>query len=131
MNVLTLSIKQKFFDEILAGTKRQEFRELTPKSSNKHILYVDSKDGKEYSNADDIPDGESQIDVKPIGYDALKLCTGAYKGKRPYIIVEIVKAEVEFFDDENGEPETYEYEGKEYLAAQIIYSLGNIIEQNI
>lgn len=131
MKVLTLSIRQKFFDKILAGTKKQEFRELTPKSSNKHILYVDSSNGKEYSNADDIPDGESEIDVKPIGYDALKLCTGAYKGKRPYIIVKIEKAEVEFFDDENGEPETYEYEGKEYLAAQIVYSLGEIIEKSI
>ena len=35
------------------------------------------------------------------------------------------------FDDENGEPETYEYEGKEYLAAQIVYSLGEIIEKSI
>ena len=36
MNVLTLSIKQKFFDEILAGNKTQEFREIRPNTSQKY-----------------------------------------------------------------------------------------------
>ena len=30
MNILTLSIKQKYFDEILAGKKTHEYREIRP-----------------------------------------------------------------------------------------------------
>lgn len=30
MEILTLIIKQKFFDEIIAGKKTQEFREIRP-----------------------------------------------------------------------------------------------------
>lgn len=46
MNVLTLSIRQKYFDEILTGKKTQEFREIRPSNSSKYIRYV--LNGKEY-----------------------------------------------------------------------------------
>ena len=43
MKVLTLIIKQKWFDEIIKGNKKQEFRELRPASEKKYIEY--QKDG--------------------------------------------------------------------------------------
>lgn len=37
MNILTLSIKQKYFDEILAGKKTHEYREIRPTNAKKYI----------------------------------------------------------------------------------------------
>lgn len=39
MNILTLSIKQKYFDEILAGKKTHEYREIRPTNAKKYITY--------------------------------------------------------------------------------------------
>ena len=36
MEILQLIIKQKFFDEILAGKKKQEFREIRPNTQKKY-----------------------------------------------------------------------------------------------
>ena len=40
MNILTLSIKQKYFDEILAGKKTHEYREIRPTNAKKYITYL-------------------------------------------------------------------------------------------
>lgn len=129
MKVLTLSIKQKYFDEIVAGTKKNEYREITPRNARKYITYV-ADDGTEYKADEDLPEG-IEVDAVPIKYDAIKLLTGAYKGKRPYIIVEVLGADVELaVDEEDGEYIVYEYEGEEYYASRINYTLGKIIERS-
>lgn len=69
--------------------------------------------------------------MKPIKYDAIKLLTGAYTSKRPYIIIEVKAAEVVILTDENGNDIVYEYQGEEYLAAQIDYTLGKVLEKHI
>lgn len=48
MKILTLSIKQVYFDEILAGTKKQEFRDVTPINAKKYFRY--ELNGKLYDN---------------------------------------------------------------------------------
>lgn len=131
MRILTLSIKQKFFDEILAGKKTQEFREIRPTNSKKYILY--ELNGKKYSNPDEIPSDEEEIgelNIEPVEYDAIKFLTGEYKGKRPYAIVQVKGANVELFCDEEGNDVTYEYNGETYIAAQIVYDLGKVIEKS-
>lgn len=125
MKVLTLSIRQKYFDEILAGKKTTEVREIRPTNAAKYIEYECG--GKKYRADDELPE-EGEIGIAPIKYDAVKLLTGAYSGKRPYIVVEVKNAKVYFLTDENGEEITYEYQGAEYVAAQIEYSLGKVIE---
>lgn len=132
MKILTLSIKQKFFDEILAGTKTHEYREVRPTNAKKYITYL--CDGKEYQDAKDIPEDipeDVDIVINPIKYDAIKLLTGAYSGKRPYIIVEVVNAECFILTDDDGNDIVYEYEGEEYYAAQMDYTLGKILEKHI
>ena len=84
MNILTLSIKQKYFDEILAGKKTHEYREIRPTNAKKYITYLCG--GKEYPADAELPE-DGEIELKPIKYDAIKLLTGAYTGKRPYITV--------------------------------------------
>ncbi|MDR1937989.1 MAG: ASCH domain-containing protein [Tannerellaceae bacterium] len=119
MNILTLNIRQKFFDEILAGTKKQEFREIRPNSQSKYCK-IDS-DGFAVEN-----DGV----IEPRKYDAIKFLTGEYKGSRPYAIVEVAGANIELLvDEETQEPIEYEYEGEIYTAAQVVYDLGRVIEK--
>lgn len=128
MKTLTLSIKQKYFDEILSGKKTKETREIRPNNAKKYIKYV--CDGKEYDADAELPE-EGDIDIKPVEYDAIKLLTGAYSGKRPYIVIECKGANVYLLTDENGNDIIYEYQGKEYIAAQIEYDLGKIIEKSV
>ena len=128
MNILTLSIKQKYFDEILAGKKTHEYREIRPTNAKKYITYLCG--GKEYPADAELPE-EGGAELKPIKYDAIKLLTGAYTGKRPYIIVEVKNAEAVILTDENGNDIVYEYQGEEYLAAQMDYTLGKILEKHI
>lgn len=128
MKILTLSIKQKYFDEILAGKKTHEYREIRPTNAKKYITYLCG--GKEYKVDEELPE-EGEVELKPIQYDAIKLLTGEYKGKRPYIIVGVKAVEAVILTDENGEDITYEYQGEEYLAAQIDYTLGKVLEKHI
>ena len=130
MKVLTLSIKQKFFDEILAGTKTHEYREIRPNNSNKYITYISGD--KEYKLYENIPEEEKDnSELKVIKYDAIKFLTGAYVGKRPYAVVEVKDAGVYILTDENGDDITYEYKGDTYCAAQIDYTLGKVLEKHI
>ncbi len=126
MNILTLSIKQKFFDEILSGKKDFERREIKPSNVENYVSFI--VDGKEYEKEEDIPDGDSEVMVKAKSYDKLKLVTGEYKGKRPYLIVEVKDTRVEFLFDENGDFITGTEKGKEYAIAHIVFELGNIVE---
>ena len=63
--------------------------------------------------------------------EVVNLLTGEYKGKRPYIIVECKGAKVYFLTDENGDDITYEYQGETYIASQIEYSLGKVLEKSL
>ena len=69
MNILTLSIKQKYFDEILAGKKTHEYREIRPTNAKKYITYLCG--GKEYPADAELPE-EGEVELKPIKYDAIK-----------------------------------------------------------
>ena len=126
MKELKLEIKQKPFDDILSGKKDFERREITPKNVVDYVSFV--VDGKEYEKEEDIPEGDSEVMVKAKSYDRLKLVTGEYKGKRPYLIIEVKDARVEFLYDENGDFIISKKGGKEYALAYIIFELGNIAE---
>lgn len=129
MKVLTLSIKQKYFDEILSGEKTHEYREIRPTNAKKYIYFECG--GKEYATEDEVPDNDEPYTFKPIKYDAIKLLTGAYSGKRPYIIIEVKDAEAYILTDDDGNDIEYEYKGGVYLAAQIDYTLGKILKKHI
>lgn len=128
MKILTLSIKQKYFDEILAGKKNHEYRDIRPTNVKKYITYLCG--GKEYKADEELPE-EGDIELKPIKYDAIKLLTGEYKGKRPYIIIEVIDAEVTILIDENGDDIICTDKGEEYIATQMDYTLGKILERHI
>lgn len=71
MKVLTLNIKKVYFDEIMSGTKKIEYRELKQTTLNKYT-YLDETDGKRYLRR----------------YDALRLFVG-YNQDRESALVQV------------------------------------------
>ena len=72
LKVLTLNIKKIYFDEILAGNKNIEFRELKQTTLNKYT-WVSNEDGKRYLKK----------------YDAIRFYVG-YNKDRASALVEVV-----------------------------------------
>lgn len=121
MKVLTLIIKQKYFDEILAGTKKEEFRENRPNTFQKYC----ELDEEGFALYD-----EKQGIFVPKHYDAIRFFVG-YRKDRQSALVAVKDARIEIFVDEQGEPVTYMAEGVEWIASQVVYGLGDIIEKNV
>ena len=116
---LTLSIKQEFFDKIIAGTKTIETREIRPNNTGKYCE-VDEEGFV-------IEDDKGIVTLK---YDTITFLTGAYVGKRPKMVVKVKSSQVLLLEDE----ETHEFiilkddKDEDYFAAVIEFKLGEIIE---
>ena len=132
MKTLTLSLKRKFFDEILAGKKTHEYREVRPSNTKKYVHLL--CEGKFYEDDDpafDETNPDSPVEIVAKEYDAIKFYTGAYEGKRPYMIVEVKGAEAILHTDEEGNPILLQDgRGEEYYAVTVDYTLGKILEVN-
>lgn len=113
MKILTLIIQQKWFDEIIKGNKKQEFRELRPKSEKKYIAY--NKDGT----------------FDAIEFDAIRFYVG-YNKDRDTALVEVKNTSFLDFVDENNDSIvlTDDKTGEEYDKMDIVYDLGKVIEIN-
>ena len=120
LKVLTLIIKQKYFDAILSGRKVQEFREIRPTNEKKYVLL----DEKGYAILD-----ENQNCI-PVKYDAIRFFVG-YQKDRDTALVEVQSAYTEILVDDNDKPIVYDYEGEDYWAERVVYNLGKILEHNI
>lgn len=132
MKTLTLSIRRKNFDEILAGKKTHEYREVRPNNTKKYVHLL--CEGKFYEDDDpafDDTDPNSPVEIVAKKYDAIKFYTGAYEGKRPYMLVEVKEADAVIEVDENGKDLILkDGNGEEYIAVTVDYTLGKIIEVN-
>lgn len=122
MKILKLIIKQCFFDEIIKGTKKQEFREVKP-TTVKRLVQLD-KDGYEVE--------DENGNAIPIQYDALQLYVG-YAKNRASALIEVKSAYCEIITNENGEPIIYEYGTDEkgeplvWVVEQVVYNLGKVL----
>ena len=120
MKVLTLIIKQKYLDAILQGRKVQEFREIRPTNEKKYVLF----DEQGYPLLD-----ENDCCV-PVKYDAIRFFVG-YQKDRDTALVEVKSAFTQVLVDGKGQPISYDYNGEEYWAEQVVYNLGRVLEHNI
>lgn len=112
MQTLTLIIKQRYFDEIIAGTKTEETRELRPKSERKYVVI----------------DEEGAI-VDIIKYDAIRFFVG-YNKDRDSALVKVNNALIEVIEDESGKAVTFFENGQEHIMCNVVYGLGNVLERN-
>ena len=129
MKQLTLSIKRKYFDLIVSGEKKEEFREIRPNNSEKYVTF--RLGGKEYRKWSELPENDEEVEILPVEYDTIKFLTGAYSGKRPYAVVEVVRAGWIIDEDEDGNRLTFEKDGITYYVMYIGYELGRVLEVNM
>ena len=69
MKILTLNIKKIYFDEIMSGAKKIEYRQLKQTTLNKYT-YLDESDGKRYLRR----------------YDAIRLFVGYHKDRESALV---------------------------------------------
>lgn len=129
MKILTLIIKQKYFDEILSGDKKTETREIRPNTACRYVEFFNTETGAVYPKPDDVPQ-DAPVDARCIQYDAIRFFVG-YAPDRPSALVKVTGAEYFILTDDEGQDIIYTHKGREYVAAQIDYSLGDIIESNV
>ena len=141
-NTLYLPIKQIYFDQIVAGTKKQEFREIKPTTYTRYLEC--DKDGNPYYdlslmdkntplNDDIIVWNNGVYPLYPKKYKFLNLAVG-YKKERDTAIVEIEDVSFEPILDELGKPcrftlqddQFQKCETGEYCLWQIVYHLGKV-----
>ena len=115
--VVTYITKQHYFDEILAGRKKKEYRELKA-TTLKKLVKLDKNGDMQFD------ENENAI---PIHYDAMLLFVG-YQKVRDSALVEITGEKEEMFLDEKGE-EVYEVleDGSRFYPSQIAYDLGRVL----
>ena len=144
-NTLYLPIKQVYFDEIIEGSKKEEYREIKPTTYKKY-LECDGYDNPYFDNSlmsDDNPlcgviyvwnNGVYPYIAKE-AYDFLSLAVG-YNKERDTAIVEIEGVSFEPMANENGLPMRFTVEGEDVVPSDkvelcvwlIVYHLGKIIE---
>ncbi len=120
--ILTLKIKKEYLDAIRSGEKKTETREIRPNTAHRYIEYYNPATGETYPSTAQIPEG-ADLDARPLEYDAIRFCC---EGETALVKVE--GSEIFVLQDEAGEDIVYEYKGEKYVAAQIDYTLGAIIE---
>ena len=111
MEILRLQTKQQTLDAIMAGEVREYAREIRPKTQAKYCEldedgYVKDIDGV----------------LQPRKYDAVQ-----FKCGHETFSCKIEDAYIELFEDENHELVVYQEAGEEYIAAQVVYTLGEQI----
>lgn len=120
MKVLNLIIKQHWFDQILSGEKDKEYREVKPTTVKKYI----ELDEEGFEREDEAGN------AIPIKYDAIRFYVG-YNKDRDSALVEVKDTYTEMFVDENGKLITYEYGGFDWIAEQVVYCLGKVLEKDV
>lgn len=133
MKILTLIIKQKYFDAILSGEKLTETREVRPKSLKKYAAIKDLLTGKIYDNYPDLfknaqPNNKG-FEFVPREYDAIQFWVGC-ETNRPGALVAIKKAEcVPYFYEDDGAPIYEEFEGQNVQLLDVDYHLGDVLKR--
>ncbi len=122
--IITLSLKQKYFDAILASRKRKEFREVTPMTYKRYILHDEA--------GFDILDENGNM--QPIVYDAILFYTGAYNAgpHRDHALVEVTGTEAQYLVDDENKVIEYKFddgvsEPFYWQASQVVFDLGKIL----
>lgn len=148
MKVLTLPIKREWFDKILSGEKTHEYREVNPRSGGKYIGYTLNGKSVPFNYQGEVTDYD-EVGIECRKYDAIKFLTGAYSGKRPWILVELKNVVHQYVYDEDcgiiylDSAKKYEGPGVQvyynlsdeeddiWLAQRMDYTLGKVLDKDL
>lgn len=112
MEILTLIIKQKFFDEIVSGKKKQEFRDCKPTTEARYL----EMDEEGYAVFDD--EGRNVMRH----YDAIRFYVG-YKKDRDTALVEVKGARCDDVLDDDGNPVEYVIYNGQYFDMKMLRAM--------
>ncbi|MGV8963153.1 MAG: ASCH domain-containing protein [Candidatus Saccharimonadaceae bacterium] len=151
-NTLYLIINQDVFDEILAGSKKQEFREISYTTFKRYLMtWEKGNDIGIYFDQDKISreDVEEYADnpmiynngvypYLPIEYKFLSLAVG-YNKEHDTMILEIEDIHFEPMQGQNGKDARFSEDGErmkiddngDLCIWQIVYTLGKIVKKNL
>lgn len=112
MEILRLTTKPQTLEALRDGGIKEYAREIRPNTQKKYCQldedgYVVDIDGV----------------LQPRHYDVVQFSAG-----HESCTFKIEKAEIELFEDENHELVVYQEAGEEYIAAQVVYELGEQIK---
>ena len=110
MKILQLIIKKKYFDQIIAGTKKEEVREILPTTQKRYVV-LDEED--------------AITDI--IQYDAIRFYVG-YAKDRETALVEVKSSLLEEVVDEFDQPIYFDHKGQQNQMINIVYQLGKVLE---
>lgn len=142
-NTLYLTIKQTFFDQIIAGTKKEEYREIKDTTYLKYLAH--DKEGIFYDTSilsEDPGDimiyNNGEYPYIPINYKCLYLAVG-YAKERDTATVEVKHITFEVAKDKQNKEMRFNWNEKEGVIPcadgelaiwQVVYHLGEVIELN-
>lgn len=148
-NTLALPIKQKFFNEILEGTKTKEYREIKDTTFKKYletetvngetrIVYfeelISDEEFDKYPNDPIIYNG-GVYPYAPREYKYLRLFAG-YRKNRDTLVVEVKDITFEVMKTTEGkivrfDIDAVEREDGDFTFWQVVYHLGKVVESDI
>lgn len=145
-NTLYLPIKQIYFDAIIDGTKKVEYREIKDTTFKKYLETWKEKGEEGFVFHDEKVNPDQELDIMmyndgvypfiPIEYKYLNLAVG-YEKERDTAIVEVIDIAFEIAKDKNGNDVRFFWDEKDGFRADnkgdsamwnIVYHLGKIIE---
>ena len=113
MEILKLTVRPETFEEIVNG-RSVYTREIRPETQE---IYCEMDDDGYVKDVDGV--------LQPRKYDAI-----LFVSFRDSYTCKIIESHIELFEDQNGELVEYVENGEEYLAAQIVYELGDSLDNN-
>ena len=111
MDIIKLTTKPDTFADLKAGLIRDYAREIRP---NTQAKYCDLDEDGYVKDIDGV--------LQPRHYDVVTFLCG-----HDSVSFKIENAQIELFEDEHQNLITYTENGEEYIAAQIVYFLGEKI----
>ncbi len=148
-NTLYLPIKQVYFDEIIAVTKKKEFREMKPTTFKKYLetervegescfVYdtelISEEDIEKYPNQPLIYNGGVYAYI-PKPYEYLNVVVG-YNKDRETMVVEVEDITFETLKNADGSDIRFNANGDDAIDGdfalwQVVYHLGAIVETDL
>lgn len=108
MDIIKMTVKPNTLEAIKEGFLKEYAREIRPNTQKK---YCDLDEEGYVKDIDGV--------LQPRKYDVVQ-----FENKHEKCAFKIEESWIELLEDENGELVTYEENGEEYYAAQIVYKIG-------
>ena len=145
-NTLYLPIKQIYFDAIIEGTKKEEYREIKDTTFKKYLETWKENGEEGFVFDDEKVSDDQELDIMmynggiypfiPIEYKYLNLVVG-YEKERDTAIVEVTDITFEIAKDKDGNDVRFFWDEKDGLKVDengdcamwnVVYHLGKIVE---